>query len=449
MKPLLAVLSLPLLLSSAHAADLLTSWQAARTYDANFAAATNALRAGQEKTRQGDATVLPQLAFSGTATRIRTDSQSTSPGNTMTDTVTQGPQYNAGLSLAQPIYNAAAFAMRDQLKKQAMQAQVQYRLAEQDLILRVAKAYFDVLVAQDSLKLVDAQKEAVSQQLGLAKKSFSVGLSTITDTHEAQARYDAILAAEIAARSDLEIKSDSYRQLTGLDPATLAPVSDARAPALPQPAGLSYWLAQADAGNLNVQAQHLGVEIAARDIDRYRLETAPSLFLVASYGGKWDGSGASRSGPLDRTTNSAIGLQLAIPLYTGGNRSSQYRQAVALADQQRDLLQATRRDAEQSTRQSFLGVESGVAQIRALEQARISSESSLASTKMGREVGVRTTIDVLNAQQNYFQTLFNLVAARHQYLLNRLQLAASVGKLNQSELADVNDWLAVNTLQNN
>jgi outer membrane protein len=386
--------------------------------------------------------MLPQLAFSSTVNQVRTDTQPAPASASVTDTRSRGKQYNAVVSLVQPVYSAAALATRDQLKRQALQAQLQYHQAEQDLILRVAKAYFDVLVAQDSLRLVGAQKEAIGQQLALARKSFSVGLSTITDTHEAQARYDAILAAEIAARNDLDLKSDSYRKLTGLDSASLVPVSSERAPALPQPSALSAWLDQANDASLSVQAQQLGVEIAARDIDRYRFATAPILSLVASYGGKWDGSSASRSAATDRTLTGAVGLQLAIPLYTGGNRSSQYRQAIALADEQRDLLHAARRDAEQLTKQSFLGVESGVSQIRALEQARISGESSLASTKTGREVGVRTMVDVLNAQQNYYQTLYNLTLARHQYLLNRLQLAASVGKLDESELAGVNGWLS-------
>jgi outer membrane protein len=429
--------------SGSKAADLLASWRAARAYDANFSAAGNALSAGLEKSKQGDSLILPQVALTANMGQARTI---VAPGDpAIAGTVGQGPQYGSAVSLVQPIYDASAFATRNELKVQTQQAQVQYRLAEQDLILRVAKAYFEVLLAQENVNLVKAQMDAVSQQLAQAKKTFSVGSATITDTNEAQARFDAIVASEISARNDLDLKRAAYRQLTNLDPLTLVPISETRTPTPPQPAVIDPWLAQAQSDSLAVIAQELGIRISKSEIERYRLQASPTLALVASVGRQWDGSGSASPGFTDRTSSNTIGLQLTIPLYTGGYRSSRYREAVSLANEQRDTLEAIVRDAQQTARQSFLGVETGAAQIKALEQARVSSESSVASSKVGRDIGVRTTVDVLNAEQIHYQNMYNLVAARYQYLLSKLQLAASVGKLNEGELESVNSWLVAGT----
>ncbi|HEY4072347.1 MAG TPA: TolC family outer membrane protein [Herbaspirillum sp.] len=438
---------LPLLLGSllpalAQATDLLSSWQAALVHDANFSAARNALTAGMENSVQGDAAVLPQVALTGNAGQVKTNYQAGRNVANTPSTSNQGQQYGMGVTLVQPIYDVTATVRRDAMNKQTRQAEIQYRIAEQDLILRVAKAYFDVLLARENVNLINAQKEAIGLQLAMAKKSFNIGSATITDTNDAQARYDAVLGTEIAAQSDLDIKSSAYRQLTELDAAQLAPISDTLLPASPQPASLRSWLAQANDTSLTVLAQQIGLDITAIDVRLYRLEGAPTISLVASYAAQIDSNGISHSGARDRTANGAIGLQLSIPLYSGGERNSQLRQAVALREQQRDTLEATRRDAEQLVRQSFLGVTSGSAQIKALEQARISGASSVASSKLGREVGVRTTVDVLNAEQNYYQTLYNLGAARDQYLLSQLQLAASVGQLNEAALSNVNGYLA-------
>jgi outer membrane protein len=443
LKKILLVALTTIFASSSNAADLLASWRAARAYDANFSAAGNALSAGLEKSKQGDSMVLPQVALTANIAQGRT---SVAPGDpAIAGTVTQGPQYGSAISLVQPIYDASAFATRNELKIQTQQAQVQYRLAEQDLILRVAKAYFEVLLAQENVNLVKAQMDAVSQQLAQAKKTFSVGSAMITDTNEAQARFDAIVASEISARNDLDLKRAAYQQLTNLDPLTLVPISETRTPTPPQPAVIDPWLAQAQSGSLTVIAQELGIRISKSEIERYRLQASPTLALVASVGRQWDSSGSAGSGFMDRTSSNTIGLQLTIPIYTGGYRSSKYREAVSLADQQRDTLEAIVRDAQQTARQSFLGVETGAAQIKALEQARVSSESSVASSKVGRDIGVRTTVDVLIAEQIHYQNMYNLVAARYQYLLSKLQLAASVGKLNEGELESVNSWLVAGT----
>ncbi|AOY00563.1 TolC family outer membrane protein [Jeongeupia sp. USM3] len=425
----------------AGATDLMDAWRAARGYDAAFAASRSALTAGREKTNQGNALLLPQVTLSGNAGAATSEYR---PGNaTLLNPSydSSGGQYGLKVTAAQPIYRADAFVGSDQLKKQADQAEVQYRAAEQELILRVAKAYFEVIAAEEAVRFSAAQKAAVGQQLAQAKKSFEVGTATITDTHEAQARYDSIVATEINAQNDLEVKRNAFTQLTNQDPTVLAKISTKLEPTPPQPNVMAEWLTRADSGSLAIAGQKLGLDIATRQIDRYRTSTAPTLDLVASYGSDWNGDGLSRGGGTDRTTGGLVGLQLSIPLFTGGNRSSQYREAIALEDQQRQTLEATRRDAAQSTKQAFLGVQNGAAQVRALEQAEVSARSSLESTKLGRDVGVRTTVDVLNAEQNYYQTRFNLVVTRYQYLYARLQLAAAVGALDEAQLQEINRWL--------
>ncbi|AZN36979.1 TolC family outer membrane protein [Iodobacter ciconiae] len=437
MKKTLIALSIGIFSQQLFAADLLESWYAAQKYDANFAAARAGLDAGREKAEQGKALLLPRISLSGNANRsvteYRAENRSTISNN--------GNSYGYELKLAQPIYRAEAFAGADQLKKQTEQAEVQFRVAEQDLILRVAKAYFEVLGAEEKVKQTTAQKEAVAQQLAQAKKSFEVGVSTITDTDEAQARFDAINSAEIAAHNDMAIKRNTYEQLTQLNPLNLKPISNRQQPTPPQPNDMTTWLQRSENGSLVIAGQQLGLDITSREIDKYRLESTPTLDLIAGYGDSWNSAGISKSGGLDRTGSGQIGLQLSIPLYTGGDRSSKLREALAKKEQQRQTVEASRRDTAQFTKQAFLGVSSGAAQIIALQQALKSSESSLASTKLGREVGVRTTIDVLNAEQTYFSTRYDLTVARYTYLYARLQLAATSGELSEKDLNSVNLWL--------
>ena len=440
MKKTLISLSLALFSQSLFAADLLASWHAAQKYDANFAAARSALDAGREKSEQGKALLLPHVSLSANANKVQSDF-SAGQNSDAYNFDKNGNSYGYNLSLTQPVYRADAFASSDQLKKQTAQSEVIFRVAEQDLILRVAKAYFEVLGAEEKVKQTTAQKEAVAQQLAQAKKSFEVGVSTITDTDEAQARFDSITAAEIAARNELAIKRNAYELLTQLNPEALTPISNRQQPVPPQPNDMAVWLQRSANGSLVIAGQQLGLDISTREIDKYRLEGSPTLDLVAGYGDAWKSSGISTSGGSDRTGSGQIGLQLSIPLFTGGDRSSKLREAIAKNEQQRQTVEASRRDTTQLTKQAFLGVSSGAAQILALQQALKSSESSLASTKLGREVGVRTTIDVLNAEQTYFTTRYELTVARYTYLYARLQLAATTGELSENDLISVNLWL--------
>jgi outer membrane protein len=423
---------------AATAIDLPAAWQAARSFDAGYFAARAADLAAQEKRNQGDALLAPQLGLTTSATEFlqRSTADGASPPSTGTQT---GQQYRAGIALSKPLYDAGASITRAQLYKEADQAQVAFRQAEQDLMLRTSKAYFDALVAAESVQLVGAQKQAISQQLALARESYDLGLMTASDVNDAASRLDNVLAAEIAAGNDLEAKQELFRHLTGLDPALLAPLAaDATAALLP-PASLQDWLARADAQNLSIRSVQLAVDIAHSEIERYTLRHAPVLSLVGSAGRLWEVGAIATGGSRDASTSAAIGVQLSIPLYDGGARASRLRQAYALEDQQRYTLQAARGETDRAVRFYFAAVRDSALRVRALDQARLSSAAAVESTQLGREVGVRTTIDVLNSQQAYYQTLLNLASARYDHQFSRIQLAATAGLLDESVLRDLGE----------
>jgi outer membrane protein len=431
--------------AAAQAADLLSVYRAAKQYDATFAAARYGYDAGRENAEQGTALLLPKVNLDANYMQQRQESspsvsRATGAVSNASNTVS-GYSRGWSLSLAQPLYNAQALVGNTQLQEQARLAEVQFRAAEQDLIVRVAQAYFDVLYAQDNIEFVKAQKEAVAQQLAQAKKAFEVGTATITDTHDAQARFDAILAAEIAAQNDLSVKQNAFQQLTGQAAEGLAPLTGRVKPSNPEPSDVNAWIGMAEKSSQQIDAKRGLLAIKSAEIDKYRALRQPTVALVAGYSDTRNSSGLTGS-PFDSISkSSSIGVKLDIPLYTGGNTSSRLRQALAERDQAQQELEATRRSVALTTKQAFLGVQSGAAQIRALEQALVSAQSSLDSTKLGKEVGVRTILDLLNAQQQFYSTRRDLARARYDYQLNKLRLAQAVGQLSEKDLEAVNGEL--------
>ncbi|HAL39869.1 MAG TPA: hypothetical protein DCP03_17890 [Polaromonas sp.] len=421
--------------------DLVDAWHAAQSHEASYSAARAANVAAQEKKAQGDALLAPQVLLTSSASQA---SQSYRPGDVTTKVSTDqyGQQYRAAVVLVKPLYEAGKSVTREQLYREAAQAEVTFKQAEQDLGLRTAKAYFEVLVATQSLDLLRAQKQAISEQLDLASQSYDLGLMTASDVNDARAKLDGVVALEIAGLNDQEGKQLVFRQLTGLDPTQLVAMSDHMPSSVPELQALDDWLARAQANNLAIQATQLSVEIAHLDITRYTLRNSPILELVTSAGRNWDVGSISASGGRDISNNAAIGLQLSIPLYDGGDRASHLRQALALEDQQRFTLDAVRADTDRATRFFFAAVRDNSLRVAALDQARISSSAALESTRIGREVGVRTIIDVLNAQQNVYQTLYNLTSARYDHLFSRIQLWATAGALDESVLRKVTDDMA-------
>jgi len=421
---------------SARAENLLQVYRDARAYDAQYAAARYALQAGQEKLPQGRALLLPNIGLSANVTETRFELNSDNAA-LLPDATRNFRSNGYSLNLSQPIYRKQNFLQYDEAGYQVRQAEATFGQAAQDLIVRTAQAYFDVLAAQDTLALVGAQKAAISEQLAQAKRNFEVGTATITDTHEAQARYDLIIAQEIAAQNDLDNKKSALRQLTGKEYSSLSTLRRNVKLSMPNPNDAESWVGLAEKQSYPVQIQQATTEIANLEMKRNAAGHYPTLDLVASYG-QTDQTGTTLTAVGSNTTQSTVGLQLALPLYQGGAISSREREAAALYEKARQDLENAQRSAALAARQAYLGVVNGVAQVGALEQALVSSQSALDSNKLGYEVGVRINIDVLNAQQQLFSTERDLAVARYNTITTQLKLKAAAGSLREEDLEQVN-----------
>ena len=415
-----------------QALDLLQAYHDAQAYDSQFASARATREANLEKTAQGRAGLLPQVVINGNATKI--DAESSQAGRS------SSINYNSNtvqLQLQQPLYRPANLTAYEQSKLQVAASEVQFEQAKADLALRVAQAYFDILSAQDALVFIRAQKVAITEQLESAKRNFEVGTATITDTHEAQARFDLATAQEIAALNDLEVKQNLLAQITGKLPGELNSMRPGVRLSAPEPQIIGKWVENAEVGNFAVVAQGFIAEAAKLDIERSRSGHKPTLDAVASYG---QNKGLAFA-PQATITSTSVGVQFNLPVYAGGATSSLIRQAIASEEKARADLDTARRNAAQSARTAFLGVQSGLSQVKALEAAETSSNSALESNRLGYEVGVRINIDVLNAQQQLYSTRRDLAKARYDTLVNGLRLKAAVGTLGEADLAELNSLL--------
>ncbi|PKO72817.1 MAG: channel protein TolC [Betaproteobacteria bacterium HGW-Betaproteobacteria-14] len=441
MKKTLTLLALALTAVPAFAADLLQVYRDAIEYDAQYASAKAARDAGLEKLPQGRAGLLPVISASASTVRNDVDYERRFPGAAGMDA-----RYNTNgyqLTLTQPLFRWQNFVQYDQSKLQVTLAEAQFAQARQDLILRVAQAYFDVLLAQDSLDLAQAQKKAIGEQLESAKRNFEVGTSTIVDTHEAQARYDLVTAQELAAGNDLEIKRQALNQVIGKVPERLNALRPQVQLQRPQPDDIAKWAESAETGSPLVAVQQAAYEIAEKEIGRQRAGHYPTLDLVATRGRSSATGGLALGVPApgSDTHTTTVGLQLSVPLFAGGAVMSKEREAVALREKARADLDTTRRSAVLGARQAYLGVTSGMAQVKAFEQALVSNQSALDSNKLGYEVGVRINIDVLNAQQQLFSTRRDLAKARYDTLLAQLKLKAAAGTLGEDDVQAINALL--------
>jgi outer membrane protein len=424
----------------AGAEDLVQVFQDAKGYDAQYAGARYALAAGRERLPQGRAGLLPSLNLSASTTRTKIDSESDDP--------TLVPSYERDfrtnnrytLTLSQPIYRRQNWLQYDEADWQVKQAEAAFGQAEQDLVLRVTQAYFDVLAAENTLTLVGAQKAAISEQLAQAKRNFEVGTATITDTHEAQARYDLVVAQEIAAKNDLDNKARALQQLTGKEYAGLKGLHPGIELGLPNPNDMQAWAELAERQNFGVRIQQAGVEVAALEAKRASAGHHPTLDLVATRS-QTSQTGSQLSPVGADVTTSTLGLQFALPLYQGGAVSSREREAAANLEKARQDLEQAKRAAALAARQAYLASVSGLAQVKALEQALVSSQSALESNKLGYQVGVRINIDVLNAQQQVYSTQRDLALARYNTITSQLRLKAAAGTLKETDLAQVNQAL--------
>ncbi|NBR28958.1 MAG: channel protein TolC [Betaproteobacteria bacterium] len=421
----------------ALAADLLAVFREAQKEDAVFAAARANLSAGQEKLPQGLSGLLPAVTMSGNTLYNDRDLQFRN------GTPNSNSRFNSnGLNVTatQPLFRAQNWITYEQAKNQVTQAEAAFQQATHDLMIRVSQAYFDVLLAENNLTLATAQKTAYAEQLAQARRNFEVGTATITDANDAQARHDLAFSQEIGAQNDLEVKKQALRQIIGSVPSSLSRISGGFAPQLPTPNSMEAWVEQSATASPQIKAARMAHEVATQEVTKNRGGHLPTLDAVASYAETGQGAGIQGGVGFDSTTR-YIGLQLAVPIYQGGLVNSKVREALANQEKARQELENARRTVAQNTRAAFLGVTSGVAQIKALEAALVSSQSSLDSTKLGQEVGVRTQVDVLNAQQQLISTRRDYAQAIYGYAVNVLRLKAAAGTLAEADLAYVNQWL--------
>lgn len=418
----------------AFSADLLQVYRDALTNDQQYVAARAAADALREKEPQGLSGLLPTI--SGTANTTWNEnkySASNQPQKINRDFNTNA--YN--VNLTQPLFRWQNIVQYSQGKLQVVQAEANFAQAFQDLILRVAQAYFDVLYAEENLKAVRSNKQSIAQQLEQAKKNFEVGTATITDSQEAQSRFDLASAQEIAAESDLEVKRFALSVIIGKHPGELNRLKPQAELNPPQPASMDTWVNAAEKDSFIVQAQQAAAEVAAKEVERNRAGHYPTVDIVANYGKNNSALSFLGNDSLE-TRASNIGLQLNIPIFQGGYVNSKTREAAANRSAAQATLENSKRTAALNARQSYLGVVNGLAQVRALNAALISSTSALESNKLGYEVGVRINIDVLNAENQVYITKRDLARARFDTLLSQLRLKAAVGSLGEADLEQIN-----------
>ncbi|HEX4883088.1 MAG TPA: TolC family outer membrane protein [Casimicrobiaceae bacterium] len=439
MKLRLLAVAVPLALAAfaapVGAEDLLQIYREAQQHDPSLAAARANWSATQERVPQARAGLLPNVGASGSATA--NDGRTSLHGDSRS--IVANNYGNAGftISASQPLYRQANVVALDQARRQVEQADFTLASSQQELMIRVTVAYFDVLLAEVNVELSVAQKAAVSEQLAQARRNFEVGVATITDTNEAQARYDSIVAQEISARNDLDNRRVALRAIIGRMPGDLKKLGPSFEPTLPEPNVLDHWLDRALTDNLNVRIAGYTFDVASLEIDRARAGHLPTVDLVASAGQSW-GSGSLSNDFRSDSRSVQIGVALNVPIYQGGFVDSRVREAISLQESSRQNLEVARRNALANTQVGFAGVNSAVASVKAFEQALRSAQTALESNRLGQEVGVRTNLDVLNVTQQLFQTRRDLAQAYFNYLISVLRLKASVGSLTEQDIEDIN-----------
>ena len=439
----------------AHAEDLLQAYEQARAGDPVLAQAEATKLATQETVTQARSLLLPQLSASYSYSQSHGTSSSTQPFSTANgfqifNFTSSSKNYGTQLqgTLSQTLFNFSDWANLKAAHANARSQDATYRSAEQDLYLRVATAYFGVLAAEDQLRYSEANEKALKSQLDQAKQRFEVGLAAITDVNQAKAQYDSAVATTIAARSSLDDAREALTQITGKSAHDLAPLRDEIPMNAPQPNDMAAWVSDALANNPALQASQHQVSSAEDSVKAAYGAHLPTLSAQISYtrnpgwadqNSRLGGIGAYHSNSLSRDT--AIGVVLNIPIFSGFGTQARVRQAVYNRESAQDVLEQNRRALIRSTRNAYRSVLSGIASVEANKAAVTSAKSSLEATQAGYEVGTQTIVDVLLAQQTLFQAQSAYSQSRYNLLLNRLSLAYDAGKLGYTQLQEVNALL--------
>lgn len=435
---ILALFSLILVIPPlpAAATDLLEIFIQAEQSDPVFLEAQANYRAQLEAKPQARALLLPDLRISANVfdnhQDISTDAPFGDAGELRFGT------HGWSLDLVQPLFRLDAFLQFRQTDSIIAQAEAELQAAWQDLAIRVIDRYFDVLAAQDNLEFARAEERSLDRQLDEARQRFEVGLTAITDRQEAQAGYDRAIAEVIEAENEIDNAREALREITGEYAPMLAPLEEDIPLTSPTPDDIEAWTSTSMDANLQIIAARFALETAQREVDIRKSGHMPRLDLVARTG--HDSTSGGRFGGT-RITSDAIGLEFNMPLFQGGLISSQTREAHQLYDAAIQRLNHAQRAAQRSTRQSYLGVMSGISRIKAFDQAIVSSKTALEATNAGFEVGTRTAVDVVNAERALSDARRNYARARYDYIINSMRLKQAAGTLSNEDIIHVNHWL--------
>ena len=410
--------------AAVSAEDLLEVFELALASDPEFLAADSDHRAAQEVLPQARAELQPRI-------RVTFDTR-------WNDRQRRGGYRsdNLTLNLEQPVYRRDRRIAVAQADSRIARADALYAAARQDLVVRVAERYFGVLEAEDELGFAQATLEAFEQQLAQSRQRFEVGLIAITDVEEAKAGFDLARAQLIAAQNALDIAREALRETTGAYQERLAPLRETHL-ATPEPSDIDQWTTIALERNLRLLAAKHEAETARREIERIQAGHSPTLDAVGSFGLNDSESG----GPLRETRHANVGVRLSLPLYSGGSIVSRTRESRHRYQRSLELLERERRRAQRETRDAYLGVDSGISRVQALEQAVRSSLAAAEAIEAGFQVGTRTSVDVLDAQRDLFRARRDLSEARYRYVLDVLRLKRAAGTLSAEDLQIVSIWL--------
>ena len=427
------------LVQSAWSMDFRQAYEAAYDNDASIRAARAGAQASRERLPQARAQLLPNVTLNAG----RNYNNLTSEGrNVLGQPSRSEATYYSGsqtLTVRQSLYRPYQRAQVRQAQAQVEDADAALERDEQSLVVRVGEAYFEALLAEDQLALILAQKTTYTTQLDAARKSLSAGSGTRTDVDEAQAKLDMTTAQELEARQNQNFTRHRVEVLTGQRLDVLAQLDVARfVPQSPLPGVVDAWIERAEQASPELQSLRAQLEAARQEIEKAKAGHKPTLDVVAQWARTNSDSVTSVNSRYD---NKTLGLQLSVPLYAGGYVNSTVRQAVAAQERAQEMLEAARRDLGVRVHREFRGVTEGVLRIQALEQAVRSAEQAVLSNQRSFQAGFRTTLDVLNAEQQKITAQRDLAQARYLYLVSRLRLQALAGDDRLTSVADVNSWL--------
>jgi len=422
-------LAIALVFSAAtEARDLSEIYALAAENDALLRGAKATLEAQRENKPIARSSLLPQVALSGSANRLNRDTSG------IGSETFNGTEW--GVNLTQPLYRRDRWYQYKQADHSVAQSEAEYETQKQGLVLRTAQVYFDVLAGRDTLKSAEAERRALDRQLDQAQQRYDVGLIAITDVLEVKAVRDSALAAEIRARQNLEDAYDALREIIGTDPGDLAPMKDKVALDPPTPNDVGAWEELAAQNNPGLTAAEQAAEVARKEVEVKKSGHYPTVDLVGGYNETDTDSTFGND-----FEDTYIGVQLSVPLYTGGGVSASTRQARHNLTAAQEALEGERRALERQVGEAFRGVHTSISEVNALGAAKVSTASALDATQAGYEVGTRTIVDVLLAQRNFYRAETEYAISRYAYVLNLLLLEDAAGTLDEEDVRRVNALL--------